>query len=59
MHKSFAKFSGKSLTGFFAVFCILAAVSSVFAQVTAGRVTGSVLDPNSAVVSGASVTLKS
>lgn len=38
---------------FFAIFAI-----SAFAQVTAGRVTGAVVDPNGAALSGATVTLK-
>lgn len=54
MNKSFLKRVGKSFFSVFAAFCILAAVSSVFAQTT-GNLQGIVRDPNGAVVAGATV----
>src|SRR5204862_5831915 len=41
-----------------AIFLMALAVASVSAQVTGGAVTGNVVDPNGAVVRGATVVLK-
>lgn len=57
MNESFIKHIGKAFTGVFAVFCLIASASSVFAQVTAGNLQGVVADPNGAVVAGATVKL--
>ncbi len=58
MYEPFVKHIGKLLFSALAVFCIMITVSTVFGQVTAGRVTGSVLDPNGAAIVGSTVTLK-
>ncbi|MGI8788087.1 MAG: TonB-dependent receptor domain-containing protein [Pyrinomonadaceae bacterium] len=55
MYESFMRRFGKSLSGVFAVLCVLVAASSVFAQLTTGNLQGVVRDPNKAVVAGASV----
>ena len=54
MYESFIRRIGKSFSSVFAVFCVLAAASSVFAQTT-GNLQGVVRDQNGAVVSGAAV----
>ncbi|MDQ3747613.1 MAG: Plug and carboxypeptidase regulatory-like domain-containing protein [Acidobacteriota bacterium] len=55
MYESFMRRCGKSLLSVFAVFCVLVAVSSVFAQVTTGNLQGIVADQTGAVIAGASV----
>lgn len=57
MYKSFLRRVGNPLLSVFAVFCILAAVSSAFAQVTTGNLQGVVADPNGSVVAGATVRI--
>ena len=47
------------MTKFFASIIILGCVGLAKAQVTTGRISGTVIDPNGAVVQGASVTAKS
>lgn len=54
MYESFMRRVGKSFSNAFAVFCLLAAVSTAFAQTT-GNLQGIVRDPNGAVVAGAAV----
>lgn len=54
MYESFMKRFGKSFFSIFAVFCVIAAASSVFAQTT-GNLQGIVRDPNGAIVAGAAV----
>jgi outer membrane receptor protein involved in Fe transport len=54
MYESFIRRFGKSFINFFAVFCVFAAVSPVFAQTT-GNLQGIVKDPSGAVVPGAAV----
>lgn len=54
MYESFMRRCGKSLSSIFAVFCVLVAVSSVFAQTT-GNLQGVVKDQTGAVVAGAAV----
>lgn len=54
MYESFIRRIGKSFFSVFAVFCVLAAGTSVFAQTT-GNLQGIVRDPNGAVVAGAAV----
>ncbi|MDQ6785489.1 MAG: carboxypeptidase-like regulatory domain-containing protein, partial [Acidobacteriota bacterium] len=57
MNESFIKRISNSLLSIFAVFCLIASASSVFAQVTAGNLQGVVADPNGAIVAGASVKI--
>lgn len=59
MSKSLKEHSSKQLVCLFTFLCILASLSAVSAQVTAGRVTGSVVDANGASIAGSAVTLKS
>ncbi len=54
MYESFMRRIGKSFFNFFAVFCVLATASSVFAQTT-GNLQGVVRDQTGGVVAGAMV----
>jgi len=55
MYESFIKRIGKSFFSVFAVFCVLIAVSPVFAQVTTGNLQGIVADQTGGVIAGAAV----
>lgn len=47
----------KTFSSIFFIFCLLAAANSIYAQGTTGQISGTVTDPNGAVVPGATVSV--